>query len=641
MSLTQTAQRKIILIEGEFHASLSASQQLCKNLNTLVLQEPKKAHQYLGQEFDAVIFNAHNRFDPNAFGAVSGTIRASGYLLLLKPPQWQQNKLGKSLFLSRFDQILTQFEHQKILAKETLTLQALPSLPAHKTTTTEDQQRAIQAIIKVVKGHRRRPLIISANRGRGKSAALGIAARQLYEQDKQACKRIIVCAPSKKTAAIIFNFAGNNCPLEFYSPNDLQRQKPDANLVLIDEAAAIPVSILSTLVKHYSRIVFSTTQHGYEGSGRGFTLSFKKILNRVAPEWRECHLNTPIRWQDNDQLEDFIFQALLLNAEAAKINNIGSASIKTCQFQKIDKQTLIHNNTLLQETFGLLIDAHYQTKPSDFLQLLDDDAIQIYALSYKTHIIAVCLLVKEGGLDEKLADEVFSGTRRIKGHLVAQSLAANIGIAHAPCLSGQRIMRIAVHPELQGQGLGSQLLNSIIKKVNTDYFSSSFGATEALVNFWKKCHFVPVYLSMKRDTSSGKHSVIMLNAQKKTATLMQEKACQYFAESFPHLLSDPFKTLEHSLILTLIKQQYRIQLSCNEIRILHAFAYQNRGYENSFLPIWKLVINTLNKVQLSNDEERVLINKVLQKKSWEEITKSKNKALKLLRNAVSSLLLAI
>jgi len=630
--------RQIIVITGSQSDCLSTAKQLTHKLqHRLLLDDQKKARQYLGQEFDAVTFNAHKTFDANAFGAITGTIRGGGYLLLLKTKNWAKD----SLFLTRFDKILSEFKDTQFISAEPTDqppLQLAP-LPQNKTTSTNDQNKAVDAIINVVKGHRRRPLVINADRGRGKSAALGIAASQLYQQD---CKKIIVCAPSKKMADVIFEFAKNST-LEFYSPDELQQQKPKADLVLIDEAASIPISMLTTFVKNYSRIVFATTQHGYEGSGRGFTLNFKKTLDSIAPNWKSCHLSSPIRWQENDRLEQFVFQTLLLNAEAANPQLIQTAKIDNCQFQKIKKQNLVQDESLIKEIFGLLVDAHYQTKPSDFLQMLDDKSISIYILSHNNHVIAVSLLVKEGGLDQDLATEVFAGKRRIKGHLVAQSLAANVGLETAPCLSGQRIMRIAVHPLLQKQGLGSLLIEKLLSTVETNYFSTCFGATKTLLGFWKKNDFTPVYLSMKRDASSGTHSVIMLNTQQPNSLKMLSKARQSFVLSFPFLLAEPFKNLESNIALDLFKSDESIIISGQEQRIINAFSQQQRGYENSYYPIWKLVLKKLSPEKLNQKEKEVILLKILQKHNWKmcaekiEEVNGKNDVLQLLRRSLSNI----
>ena len=68
-----------------------------------------------------------------------------------------------------------------------------------------DQARALPAIHNVLHGHRRRPLVLSADRGRGKSAVLGLASADLLSRDP--ALRIAVTAPSHATVATLFAHA--------------------------------------------------------------------------------------------------------------------------------------------------------------------------------------------------------------------------------------------------------------------------------------------------------------------------------------------------------------------------------------------------------------------------------------------------
>ncbi len=660
---TSSGDRQIIVISGSQSDSLKYAKKLTAKLDCLLLEDQKKAQSFLGQEFDAVIFDCHEKhhvkvggcaFDPNAFGAITGTIRGGGYLLLLKPEKLSE----KSLFLKRFWSVLATYDCLQITALSQINTPLLA--PQKVNHASRDQDDAVNKIIHVVKGHRRRPLVITSDRGRGKSAALGIAAAKLFNDGY---KNIIVCAPSKKTAAIIYKHALKNspeCTLVFYSPDELHQQKPKADLVLIDEAAAIPVSLLSSFLTHYSRIVFATTQHGYEGSGRGFAINFKKVLDSVAPEWVSCELNTPIRWDAGDTLESFVFDALLLNAEPAELSDISLSgkhtppllhdALLSATKTQINKTELINNPAMLSELFGLLVSAHYQTKPSDLMHLLDDDLVSIHVTKLDEQIIAVALLIKEGGIDSKIATDIFEGTRRLKGHLVAQSLAANAGIENAPCLHGERIIRIAVHPTLQQQGLGTTLLESLIQNSKTDYLSTSFGATTELLSFWQQLEFTPVYLGMKRDASSGTHSVVMLHSKTISGKTLVRDAQQRFAKHFPHLLCEPFRELETELVLVLLTSPTTLPITPKkasqiESKELLAFAKKQRGYENTIYPIWKLVCNKLsNASNLSREEREILVLKVLQKYSWKDISKKmegdikgKKDALLLLRRATSNL----
>jgi len=636
--------RHLIVISGTQTECLNHAKQITAKIDCLLLAEPKKAHTFLGQEFDAVIFDCHpdpkhqqqkNYFDPNAFGAITGTIRGNGYLILLKPKE----ETGESLFLKRFWAIVATTDHQLIDSSSATVVEL--KAPQQTSHETSDQNHAVDKIIHVLKGHRRRPLVMTADRGRGKSAALGIATAKLFDEGY---KNIIVCAPSKKTAAIIFKHAladSPECQLTFYSPDELQQKKPEADLVLIDEAAAIPVALLTRFLKHYSRIVFATTQHGYEGSGRGFSINFKKVLDEFSPEWVSCELSTPIRWAENDTLEKFVFESLLLNAEPAVIDSLEPSQ---CEIVELNKAELVNNSTMLSELFGLLVSAHYQTKPSDLMYMLDDDLLRIHVTQCKNKIIAVALIIKEGRIDSKIATDIFEGTRRLQGHLVAQSLAANVGIEKAPCLRGERIIRIAVHPDFQQQGFGSALLTSLIQNSKADYLSTSFGASTELLPFWKQLNFIPVYLGMKRDASSGTHSVVMLCHKTKKGEELVVEAKQHFAKAFPHLLSEPFKELESELVLALFLPP---QLKESQNRaLLNAFAKKQRGYENTLYAIWHLVCSELSSDSLlSKSEQKILILKVLQKYPWQTLAKKmgatvngKKDALKLLRQAVEKLI---
>ena len=170
-------------------------------------------------------------------------------------------------------------------------------------------------------GHRRRPLVLSADRGRGKSSLLGLAAAELLRQ--QPDLQIVVTAPSQATVATLFTHATNTLEdapqllagLSYCSPDRLVHEPLQPDLLLVDEAAAIPTPLLEAMLARHGRIVFATTEHGYEGTGRGFHLRFKRVLDRETPGWQEIHLAEPIRWSSRDPLEPLVFRLLGLNAE--------------------------------------------------------------------------------------------------------------------------------------------------------------------------------------------------------------------------------------------------------------------------------------------------------------------------------------
>ena len=638
--------RQLIILTGEQESTQAYAKALTKNLDCLNLDDNETASQYLGAEFDAVIFNTFKHFDANALGIVTGTIRARGYLIIIKPASWQSD----SLFLNRFNKLLSQDDATQFFDISTgaSALAALPASEKFGKYASNDQQQAVAAIIKVVKGHRRRPLLISADRGRGKSAALGIASAQLC---KDGLQNIIVTAKSKKMAEVIFQQARQNNPqarITFYAPDELLQKKPEAELVLVDEAGAIPLPLLEAFVKQYSRIVFATTLHGYEGSGRGFTHKFFKTLDSVAAGWRHYPLHSPVRYPANDPLENFIFKALLLNAEPVSPELIKHTRLADCHVELLEKQKLIKDETLLKNIFALLVTAHYQTRPSDLKRLLDDNMLRVYVLfTAKKLPVAVALMIKEGGIEPDLASQIFQGKRRIPGHLVAQALAANAGIEFAPCLRGERVSRIAVHPCLQNKGFGSSLLKTVCEKSTADYISTSYGVTHELIHFWNKLGFKAVYLGIKRDASSGTHSLMMLKDQSDKGKELLKDAQSGFAKNYIQLLAEPFKNLDSELALSILAQlkiEKSFEINEQDKQALAAFAHHQRGYENTLYPIWALTIRALSTDNsLSCNEKKVLMLKVLQKQGWKECRdllelNGKKEVLQLLRQAIARLL---
>ena len=94
-------------------------------------------------------------------------------------------------------------------------------------------------------------------------------------------------------------------------------QNPD--LVVIDEAAAIPISILRPMIFECSCPVFiSSTVHGYEGTGRSLSLKLIDQIRKNSQQntgkkyLRETDMNIPIRYNLNDPIENWLNNLLCL-----------------------------------------------------------------------------------------------------------------------------------------------------------------------------------------------------------------------------------------------------------------------------------------------------------------------------------------
>ncbi|EJG0450067.1 tRNA(Met) cytidine acetyltransferase, partial [Vibrio parahaemolyticus] len=445
-------------------------------------------------------------------------------------------------------------------------------------------------------GHRKRPLVLTADRGRGKSSALGIACAQLLQHKPL---RILLTAPSINAVEPVYQHAQRLLTdakqmkkdrlevgygyIQFIAPDELLSSLPECDLLLVDEAAAIPVPMLKQITEHYHRLVFSSTIHGYEGCGRGFTLKFIEWLQQQRPGMKTYHMQQPIRWSVDDKLEMWLYDAFILNAELSPQSIEGMANVS---LNKVDKQALVHQPNLLRECFALLVNAHYQTSPNDLLHLLRDDNSSVYLAMDKQNIIGVILTVEEGGLDDELIEAIQLGQRRPKGHLTPITIINQLGLVKVGKLITSRVMRIAVHPDLQGSGIGKRMLTLLEESVgaHVDYLSTSFGATDELIQFWQQAGYQSIRLGTMRDAASGCYSLLMVRQLANKSQTWIDDAQALFHEFLSASLSLVYPKLEPSLARSLLRQPIQHQtLHPTKRVLLQSYAQGGASYESIFV----------------------------------------------------------
>ena len=264
--------------------------------------QKKRYRDKLGSESEIIIF-VDSEFTIDAFAGLSGTLKSGGILFLVIPSVCE--KAAKSLFFKRFYSLIERTPNHTIITELSASLLPLCSTANTqvKTSTspayphsclTEEQHGAVLAIKKVLSGQRKRPLVLTADRGRGKSSALAIACAQLMKVHEQDEFSITITAPDTQALSVFYRQLkqslvgieqhGNKttfgkAKLTFIAVDQLIREPIKINLLLVDEAAAIPVYLLEQLLKSYHRMVFSSTVHGYEGAGRGFTIKVSKNIS--------------------------------------------------------------------------------------------------------------------------------------------------------------------------------------------------------------------------------------------------------------------------------------------------------------------------------------------------------------------------
>jgi tRNA(Met) cytidine acetyltransferase len=590
-----------------------------------------QARQVLGHEHATVVYDAHAGFDADAFAAVAGTLAGGGLLLLLTPPcaRWPEAPdpaLARLLsspatpatahghFITRLSRLLRDDPAVTCWAQG----QPLPPAPAASAVGTgpprpaadgcisTDQRRAVAAVVQAAAAGL--PAVLTADRGRGKSAALGLAAAELLASGE---RRIVVTAPRRSAADALFRHAAERLGrpsargdlvapgggrLRYVAPDQLLRHPPAADLVLVDEAAAIPAPLLATLLRRDRRIAFATTVHGYEGTGRGFALRFGATLDRHAPGWRQVVLAQPVRWRDGDPLEALLFRALLLDAEPAA--RLEPAAAVACA--EVAQAALVADEATLRALFGLLVQAHYRTTPADLRQLLDAPGVTVHLArqaGQAGQVVGVAVTVDEGRFDAATAFAVWAGRRRLRGHLVAQSLAGHAGLRAAPELALRRVQRIAVDPRLRRRGIGRRLLDCVAagaRDAGCDLVATSFGMTPDLVEFWRRVGFTPARVGLRREAASGAQALMALRPLSPPGTALVCQAAARLARQLPALLAGPLADLEPELAVPLAAlaapAEFDRPPDAEDWREAVAFAFGQRGPDSALDPLRRVTL---------------------------------------------------
>lgn len=610
----------------------------------------------LGSEVDCLLIDAFQGFNPNMLGMASARLNAGGLLILLSPSlsAWQnyqdpdyQRMLGSiDAELKHQGRFLERAARHFSQCRQVIRLQAAsmaegaegsyviaarqliePHPPERKFSWPEqayqEQQYAIEQIKKVARGRAHRPLLISADRGRGKSTALGIACAHLLQE--KTISIALSSVSSDSVTQLLYHLAKqlqqapgateyrfNQSLLRFYAIDELLQVKPDCQLLVIDEAAAIPVHLLQRCVQGFKRIVFSTTVKGYEGNGRGFELRFLRFLQRHNSQLKHIRLSQPLRWREGDALEQTVNQLLLLDLDESK-----TTSVTACQqpiFLVLRQQELHKDETLLRQFFFLLVNAHYQTSPDDLRMLLDHPQVKLFALVQSGQLLAAAIIMQEGQLSSPWVEKLKQG-RRPAGHLLPQ-LFFNQGFEHALAQSYWRIVRIAVQPGLQRQGLGQCLLQAIEQQCHADFLAASFSLSSDVLSFWQAQGFSLCRLGSHKSSATGQYSVVLGKPLSADAQALQTKLRQQLQVDLPlQLLTENqnLDALSASLLFDDLDYCYRAEDAWRVERWVEA----KLGFEQVFPALRRCLLAGLGRAEYGVSD--LLVDKVLLNKNWQQL----------------------
>lgn len=387
---------------------------------------------------------------------------------------------------------------------------------------TADQAKALITFLDASSEKTLRSTVaLTASRGRGKSAALGLAISGALAFGYS---NIFVTSPSPENLKTLFEFLVKGLDKMDYKEHidynliegtdpavaktvvrvDVFRQHrqtvqyvsprhhakiAQAELLVIDEAAAIPLPTVRSMLGPYLVFLCSTV-NGYEGTGRSLSLKLLRELREGGKKegrsaqggmsasllahsrnFREISLDEPIRYARGDPMEGWLHELLCLNA-ADHVPQQPSRlpHPKECELYYVTKDTLFshHRATerFLQHIMSLYVASHYKNSPNDMLLMSDAPAHHLFVLlapvDAETNKLPDVLCVLQVALEGRISKEISlaalaKGTQN-QGDLIPWTVNQHYQDAEFPKLSGARIVRIATHPDLSGAGYGSRAI---------------------------------------------------------------------------------------------------------------------------------------------------------------------------------------
>ncbi|MCD6502710.1 MAG: tRNA(Met) cytidine acetyltransferase [Euryarchaeota archaeon] len=632
----------------------------------------KEAIKALGTTADLMLLDLRGGFFPNDLGRLGGVVQGGGLYVIVgdHPNEWRLTKYHKKIlaypyrledmdnyFMERFIRKL--YEHDgitiivdgEIVKRDTSVgkKRKLGNIEIPKNTErtfnkkfykkclTQDQVDALNTLERLFKDESRIQIMI-ADRGRGKSSVLGIFLAAYMHHSKRKIK-VILTAPhpenvmevfrfaqemleahghkvktTKNSEGLIVNLECSKGSISYYKP--LQASSRKGDIFIVDEAASLQVPMLLKILKKAPKVVYSSTIHGYEGAGRGFSIRFMGSLKEKGLKFDLIEMHEPIRYAKDDPIERFLFDVLLLDAEP---EDVEVQDLDKLELYMPSKYEFVKDEKLLREYFSIFVLAHYRNNPNDLALLLDTPNHYPVMLLYEGKVVCSMQISIEGDALE-IADDMLRG-EKINGHMIPDRMVKYYRYKEFAKFKGIRVVRIAVHPNNMNRGIGSRALKMIEErfKDKVDWIGSGFGATHRLLNFWVKNGYKPIHMAPIRNEVSGEYSVIVIKPLKSYVREYVETACNEFVIRVFESLEDTYRDLEIPIVRLLARVhtlKWRARFTPKQKERAWAYAFGPLTYEVARDIARELTLTYFldsdRRVELTGREEKILIMRVLQ-----------------------------
>lgn len=616
-----------MVVRGTSAGTASASRALVAALDperVLVVGDggvaPGAVRRHLGRTLAAVVLDLHEGLDADVLGQVGGLVQGGGALVLRMPPVGErpggQARLAVAPYAADAVTLHLWSRLERALGHSPAVVEpeAL-ARPAPPDAGSSEQGRVVASLQRVLGTPMPSATVLLADRGRGKSAALGLALRALSG-------RAVVTASDPAACAEVVRFAGDRPagPLVVREPAELLRHPEPCDILVVDEAARLSVALLQALVRAHpgARLAFATTTRGYEGTGRGFVLRFLDWLDGTGLPIHRQTLTSPIRWAADDPLEALIHQVLCLDATpAAALPPPDAPVVHT----RVDRARLAQDEARLRQVFGLLVHAHYRTTPGDLHRLLDAPNLELHVLEQGEAVVAVALQAREGGFDRETCLRLARGQGRIRGHALADTLICHASETWAGQLDLLRSVRTAVHPARRRQGLGAQLVRAVNACSSADLFGTVFSATAEVVRFRQSLGYEVVRVGVARSGRSGEPAVVMVKAGTSKVSGLVARLRQELARDLDAGLSlleaDDGLPLEPALRAALSEglPAVRPRSPAEELAIVQAYTRGPRPLDTAFVAVRDFV-RRADLERLDEADRQLVQERILEGRSW-------------------------
>ena len=658
----------------------------------------KESESVLGETYSSLIIDLTEGFNPNDLGIVIETVKEGGMILVLSPrldewgrklSKWHEELISEPYskddiiprFYSRFIKhtermngiIIYDLERSEILkefhAEDEVQERAEIEIPAggrikrklYKLCATQDQVEVLRRFETFFDRQRESKVaVITADRGRGKTAILGILTPFLISRMQRVLKRpirVMLVAQSPQSVQTYFRFlrlaltrqgfsdckfkesngmvtvvTGRHLRIEYVVPRRAILEARNSDIVIVDEAAAIDVSTLFRIIEGVRYAIFSSTIHGYEGSGRSFSVRFLKRLEKDENvEIERISLEEPIRYGKGDPVEKWLYRTLLLDSRPAGLNDSDFEAIlsEKLEFEFLDKDKFIENEELLKEFFGIYVLAHYRNRPSDLVILFDMPNHQAFRVSVNGKTVCSLHIAIEGGIGEELVSEMMKGYKP-KGQVIPDLVVKHHIDAEFPKNLGLRVVRIATHPDAMDLGIGSFALGKLVewaKKKGYSWVGSGFGVSPELLRFWKKNGFIPLHITPQRNEISGEYTIVVLKALNRALQNRLKNLNSGFIKRLVEYLSDELSDLDVEtalMLLETLEKDYdvpRPPISPIDQSRMEKYIEGISLYEyvsDIVRPLVRYHFLKKDGADLTEEEKFVLIKKCLQLRGWWE-----------------------